>query len=148
MADPISAIGCVLGILSSLITLSQPVIKLVDDVKNASSEIQHLSKDIHALFSVVRFLDHAVREREVRDIVESEDAISYQIRSLEYPLRNCRDVLMSLMVKYEALGKKGVLIGFRKLRWAVFTKNEARSILIRLETMKATLNCALNAVTM
>ena len=52
------------------------------------------------------------------------------------------------MVKHENLEKKGALLCFRKLRWASFTKDEFRSILLHLETMKSTLNSALNAVTM
>ena len=36
---------------------------------------------------------------------------------------------------------------FRKLRWAMFTKDEFRSLQLPLETMKSTLNAALNAVT-
>ena len=50
MADPFSAIGCVLGVLSSLITLSRPVIKIVDDVRKASREIQ-ISLGTFVLFS-------------------------------------------------------------------------------------------------
>ena len=70
MADPFSAIGCVLGMLSSLITISQPVIKILDDVKYASGDIQCLSRDIRAFFSVGRFLDIALREQDVQYVIK------------------------------------------------------------------------------
>lgn len=148
MADPFSAIGCVLGILTSLITISQPVIKIVDNIRKAPREIQCISRDIRAFFSIVRSLGITLREQDIRDIVESDRAISDQICNLEEPLRNCRDVLTDLMVKHEGFEQKGALRGFRKLRWAIFTKDEVRSIQSSLEPMKSTLNSALNAVTM
>lgn len=148
MADPFSITTGVLGILSSLIALSQPVIKIVDDFRKSSSEIRYLSRDIRALFSVVRSLDIALREQDIRDIDESDGAIFYQTRNLEDPLRNCRDVLTNLMVKNEELEQRRASISFRKLRWAIFTKGEVRSTQLRLETTKSTLNSALNAVTM
>ncbi|KAK0515444.1 hypothetical protein JMJ35_001478 [Cladonia borealis] len=148
MADPFSSIGSFLGILSSLLTISQAVIEIVDDVRNASHEIRCLSRDIHAFFSLIRSLDISLREQDVRDIVASDEAILYQIHSLEESLRNCRDVLTKLMVKHEEFKKKGDCMGFRKLRWAIFTKGEVRSLQLPLEIMKSTLNGALNAVTM
>ena len=148
MADPFSSIGCVLGILSSLGAISQAVIKIVDDVRKASHELRCLSRDIHAFFSLARSLDIALREQDVRNIVESDEAILYQIQSLEESLRNCRDVLTKLMVKHEEFEKKGDSMGFRKLRWAIFTRGEVRSLQLPLEIMKSTLNGALNAVTM
>ena len=148
MADPFSAIGCVLGVLSSLIAISQPVIKIVDNVRKASHDVRCLSRDIRAFFSVVRSLDISLREQDVRDIVESDEGILFQIRNLEESLRNCRDVLTDLMIKHEELEQKGDSMGFRKLRWAIFTKGEIRSLQLPLETMKSTLNSALNAVTM
>lgn len=148
MADPFSPIGCFLGILSSLQTISQVVIAIVDDVRNASHETRCLCRDIHAFFSLIRSLDIALHEQDVRNIVESNEAILYQIQSLEESLRNCRDVLTKLMVKHEEFKKKGDSMGFRKLRWAIFTKREVRNLQLPLETMKSTLNSALNAVNM
>lgn len=148
MADPFSPIGCFLGILSSLQAISQAVIQIVDDVRNASLDIRCLSRDIHAFFSLIRSLDIALREQDVRSIVESNEAILYQIHGLEESLRNCRDVLTKLMVKHEEFRKKNDCMGFRKLRWAIFTKGEVRSLQSPLETMKSTLNSALNAVNM
>ena len=52
------------------------------------------------------------------------------------------------MVKHEEAKKKEDSMGFRKLRWAISTKGEVRSLQLPLETMKSTLNSALNAVTM
>ena len=148
MAEPLSSIGSFLGILSSLLTISQAVIEIVDDVRNASHEIRCLSRDINAFFSLIRSLDISLREQDVRDIVESDEAILYQIHILEESLRNCRDVLTKLMVKHEEFKKKWGCMGFRNLRWAIFTKGEVRSLQLPLEIMKSTLNAALNAVTM
>ena len=148
MADPFTSIGCVLGIVSSLGAISQAVIKLVGDVRKTSHELRCLSRDIHAFFSLARSLDIALREQDVRDIVESDGAILYQIQSLKESLRNCRDLLTKLMGKYEEFNKKGDIMGFKKLRWAIFTKGEVHSLQLPLETMKSTLNSVLNAVTM
>ena len=148
MADPFSTMGCVLGILSSLSAISQAVKCMVDNVKNASHEIRCLSQDIHAFFSLVHSLDIALREQDVRDIVERDGASLSQIRDLKESLRNCHDVLTKLMVKHEEFEQKGDSMCFRKLRWAMFTKDEFRSLQLPLETMKSTLNAALNAVTM
>lgn len=52
------------------------------------------------------------------------------------------------MVKHEELERKGDSRGFRKLRWAIFTKSEVRNLQLPLETMKSSLNSALNAVSM
>lgn len=77
MASSFGAFGCVLGVLSTLITFSQLVIKIVDDVGKVFCEIQHFSRDVRAFFSVVRSLDIALREQDIRDIVESERAIFF-----------------------------------------------------------------------
>ena len=148
MADPFTSIGCFLGILSSLLEISQAVFEIVDDVRNATHEIRCLSRDLHAFFSLIRSLDIALREQDVRDIVESDEAILYQVHSLRESLRNCRDILTKLMVKHEKFEKNGDSMGFKKLRWAVFIKGEVRRLQLPLETMKSTLNSALNAVTM
>ena len=148
MANPFSTVACVLGILSSLGAISQAVKSIVDCVKSASHEIRCLSRDIHAFFSLARSLDIALRERDVRDIVERDGALLSQIHDLKESLRNCRDVLTKLMVKHEKFQQKGHSTCFRKLRWAIFTKDEVRSLQLSLETMKSTLNAALNPVTM
>ena len=148
MADPFSTVGCVLGILSSLAAISQAVKDIVDNFKGASHEIRCLSRDIHAFFSLVHSLGIALREQDVRDVVESDGAILSQIHDLKESLRNCRDVLTKLMVKHEKFQQKGDSTCFRKLRWAIFTKDEVRTLQLSLETMKSTLNAALNTVTM
>ena len=148
MADPFSTVGCVLGILSSLSAISQDVKKIVDNIKRASHEIRCLSRDIHAFFSLVHSLDITLREQDVRDIVEKDGAILSQIRGLQESLGNCRDVLTKLLVKHEKIQLKGDAPCFRKLRWAIFTKDEVRNLQLSLETMKSTLNAALNTVTM
>lgn len=124
------------------------MIKIVEEVRRASSEIRCLSTDLRAYFSIVRSLDIALREQDIGDIDQSVGAIFHQIRNLEDPLRNCRNVLTGLMVKHEESEQKGALMGFRKVRWAIFTKGEVRSIQLRLDTMKSTLNSALNTVTL
>ena len=148
IADPFSAVDCVLGILSSLGAISQAVKNIVDNVKRASRESRCLSRDIHAFSSLVHTLDIALRKQDVRDIVERDGAILSQIRDLKESLRNCRDVLTKLMVKHEKLIQKGDSMCFRKLGWAIFTKDKVRGLRLPLETMKSTLNAALNAVTM
>ena len=148
IADPFTSIGCVLGILSSLLDISQAVLEIVDDVRIATHEIRCLSRDIHAFFSLIPSLDIALREQDFRDIVESDEAILYQIHSLKESLQNCRDILTKLMVKHEKFEKIGNSMGFKKLRLAIFIKGEVRSLQLPLETMKSTLNSALNAVNM
>ena len=101
MTDPFSSIACFLGTLSSLQAISQAVLEIVDDIRNASHEVRCLSRDIHAFFTLIRSLDIALREQDVKDIVENDEAILYQIHSLAESLRNCRDVLTKLMVKHE-----------------------------------------------
>ena len=116
MADPFSTVGCVLGILSSLGAISKAVKSKVDNVKGTSHEIRCLSRDIHAFFPLVRSLDIALRDRDVRDVVERDGAILFQICDLKESLRNCRDVLTQLMVKHEKFQQKGNSTRFRKLR--------------------------------
>jgi hypothetical protein len=96
MPDPFSAIAGVLGILPSVIGLSKAVTEIVDDGREASNEIRCLSKDIHAFFSIVRSLDIALREQDVKDIVESDAAILDMISNLADPLQNCHAVLTDL----------------------------------------------------
>ena len=50
--------------------------RIVDDFKEASNEIQCLSRDIHQFFSIVRPLDIALREQIVKDVVESDEGNS------------------------------------------------------------------------
>jgi len=150
MTDPFSAITGVLGILSSVITLSNTVTRFVDDFKEASNEIRCLSRDIHQFFSVVRSLDIALREQIVKDIVESDEAILDMISNLAGPLHNCRTILTELMVRGIQLNPpegKGCT-GFGSLKWSLVTKGEVRSIQLRLEATKSTLISAQIAVSM
>ena len=148
MADLFSTVGCVLGILSSLGAISQAVKNIIDNTTRASHEIQCLSRDMHAFFSLVHSLDISLREQDVEDIVERDRAILSQIHDLKDSLRKCRDVLTKLMVKHEKFQRKGDSKCLRKLRWAIFTKDDVHSLQLPLETMKSTLNAALKTVTM
>lgn len=99
-------------------------------------------------FSITRSLEVTLREQDVRSIVKRDGADFHQICCLEDPPRNYRDVLTDLIVKHEQLEQKGTLIGFRKLRWTIFTKREVRSMRLCFKNMKFIQSIASNAVTM
>ena len=148
MADPLSAIAGVIGILSSLVTLATPILNIVHNIKRAPGEIQNLSRDISAFFSVVHTLDVALRERDIRDSVENDDTMARQLKTLEESLRSCRDIILDVMSKHEGYKGKKDSIGPRKLKWAFFGKDEVQNLQLPLERMKLTLNNAMGAMTM
>ncbi len=130
MTDPFSAVTGVRGILSSVITLSNTVTRIVDDFKEASTEIRCLSRDIHHFFSTVRSLDIALREQIVKENVESDEAILDMVNNLAGPLDECRTILTELMVRGTRLNEldgKGCT-RFGSLKWSLVTKGEVRSI--------------------
>ena len=151
MAETISTIGCVLGILASIVTLSQTATEFVDDARSASSEIRCLSHDVHAFFAVVCPVNIALREEGVKDVVDGDAAMRDMFNNLADQLRHCQLVLTSLQIKMrERLPRadRRTSIALTSLKWALYLKTDIANVQLLLERTKSTLNNSLNAVTM
>ena len=150
--DPLSVIAGVVSIASATCSASQALFQLVDDIKGGPEQVQAISRDAHAFYSVIFSLNLALQDRNIRLIISDDPSLVQMIENLSRPLSNCQAVLGQLMVKIEPRVKPtsdGRAFRINKLdfRWGFFAKNEVKELMTRLEATKSTLDNALGSIT-
>ena len=151
MADPLSVVAGVISIATVAIQSSKILSMLINDIKEASEEINVVSHDVLAFASLVSSLKLALEETKIKDAISSDGAMIEVIGNLHHPLDNCEAALQALSSKLsnELEYRKGRT--FRatavSLKWALFAKKEAKDLQSRLGVTKATLSAALNTIT-
>ena len=147
MAEPLSIFSGIVGISAAAIKASKEVFELVDAVRGGPEEIRSISRDLHAFYSVVFSLNVSFKQKDVRDVISSDEAMVEMIGNLIGPLENCQIVLGALMVKIQKCDK-WARMSLTSLKWGLFTKSEVRDLQVRLEATKSTLISALDTITM
>lgn len=150
--DPLSVISGVTSVASAACSASQALFKLLDDIKGGPEQIQAISRDAHAFYSIAFSLQVTLQEKEIRSIVSDDAACVQMIDNLSRPLSNCQAVIGQLMVKIESRVKptsdrRGFRMSKRGLKWGFYAKAEVKDLMTRLEATKSTLDNALGALT-
>ena len=145
-------IAGVVSIASGACSASQALFKLVDDIKGGPEQVQAISRDAHAFYSVIFSLNLALQDRDIRLMISDDPSLVQMIENLSRPLSNCQAVLGQLMVKIEARVKptpdgRAFRINRLDFKWGFFAKNEVKELMARLEATKSTLDNALSSVT-
>jgi STAND-like protein len=131
MTDPFSITVGVIGLLSSLTSVSIQLNELIRDFSEAENDIELLLRELTDLTSALPGL------QEVQASSLLQDNLS---RDLEGVLENCG----RLAVKAEVYLRKSSNRKFRGLFWAFSGKKECRQMCRGLEAHKATLSITLN----
>lgn len=150
MADPLSITAGVVGIATATIQSAKTLYEILDNTKEGPGEIESVSRDAHAYYSIVFALLATLKENKVRHVVERDEAMIEMIRNLVDPLSHCQALLGELMVQIQKQLKQstdaqGSRIIFIAVNWILFAKYKIRTLQIRLEASKSTLCSALNA---
>jgi len=150
MADPLSITAGVVGIATATINTAKALCAIINDIKDGPGEIESVSRDAHAFYSIIFGLLATLKEDKVRHVVERDDAMVEMIKSLERPLSLCQALLGELMVQIQKQLKRSTdaqrsRIIFVVVSWTFFTKGKIRALQFRLEASKSTLCSASNA---
>ena len=150
--DPLSVIAGVVSIASATCSASQALFKLVDNIKGGPEQVQAISRDAHAFYSVIFSLDLALQDRDFRSIISDDPSLVQLFENFRRPLSNCQAVLGQLMIKIEPRIKptsdgRAFRINKLDIKWAFFAKNELKELMTRLEATKSTLDTALGSIT-
>ena len=150
--DPFSVIAGVIGIATTGVQASKKAYELFDNIKNGPEEIHTISSDSFALYSVINSLELALQNEDLRNLVCEDEEMMQAVENLKRPLDNCSGILEQLMEKIISRLKsqpdgKGYRMSTFDLKWGMFTKNEVKNIMRRLDSNKATLNAGMSAIT-
>ncbi|KAL9601010.1 MAG: hypothetical protein Q9219_002832 [cf. Caloplaca sp. 3 TL-2023] len=147
--DPLSVIASVLGIVSVTVESSKALFELIDTVRSAPNEIQNISRDTQAFYSVIFSLEASLKEPRVATAIAEDLGLTALVENLREPLGNCTNALGQLMVKIQAFIRP--LDGERKrfsgndLKW-YWGRREIVDLAARVEATKATLNMGFTAI--
>ena len=151
MVDPLSVVASVIGVATAALQSSKTLSILINDIREASEEIDLVSRDVLAFASVVSSLKLMLGETKIQDAVSGDNTMIEVIGNLRHPLDNCETALQNLSSKLSNQLEYRNSRTFRatgvRLRWALFAKKEAKDLQSRLGFTKATLSAALNAIT-
>jgi hypothetical protein len=150
MADPLSITAGVVGIATATINTAKALCAIIDDIKDGPGDIESVSRDAHAFYSIIFSLLATLKEDKVRHVVERDVAMVEMIRNLYRPLPHCQALLGELMVQIQkqlkwstdAQGSRRIFV---IVNWTFFTKGKIRALQVRLEASKSTLCSASNA---
>lgn len=139
MADPLSVISGIAGLVTAAEIVASRTHKYVVAVKDASKDIKSLSQELLALYGVLNSLSLVVHEFKTEGL---NSAAQIQL------IYSCQDVLETIRVKLEKVDPDSTdnsfRAGKRKLQWP-FSKDETRTMLVEVERHKSTLALALSA---
>ncbi len=130
MADPFGITAGVIGVLSSLITLSMRINDFRKDVQDAESEIRQLTHEVDDLTLILKQLEDAKARGKLpgnltNDLVTLLQRLNTAVIETELHLKG-------------AAGKK-----LRGAYWAFTGKSQCNQLCRRLESYKSTLNLTL-----
>ena len=137
----------ILSIITAAIQSSKVLIGLVDSFRGGPEEIRAISKDVQAFHSVISSINVTLTDKDIKTLINSDEALTQMVRNLEDPIRNCNAALGDLRLKVQKLLKpdrrdSGFRTNFTGIRWSLVTKGEMRRLHERLEATKSTLNNA------
>ena len=151
MADPLSIIAGVVGIVTAAVQSSNTLFDLIKDIRGAPAEVKAISRDVYAFASIVLTVSATVEQDILRGCLSDDGSIVLIIGNLRLPLPNCQAVLEELIAKLQkgsrlSLINNGSRRAFINFKWIMFTKNEVKELQGRLEDTKSRLNVALSAI--
>lgn len=151
MTDPLSIITATINVAAAVISSSKAVSELVSSIRDAPDEIKLVERDVQALYPIVSWCAF-LREKEIRELVSTDESLMGTVVNLRKPLENCRYVLGRILVKLERLlhrssnGIRAIDVGSLGIKWTLFEKSEMRDLKVSLEAMKETLHFALTTL--
>ena len=151
MTDPLSIITATINIAAAVISSSKAINEFVSSIRDAPNEIKLVARDVQALYPVVSWCAF-MREKEIRELVSTDESLMETVVNLRKPLGNCEYVLGRILVKLERLpyrrsnGVRVIDVCSLGIKWALFEKGEMRDLKVSLEATKETLHFALTTL--
>lgn len=141
MADPLSMVASVAGVVALAASTARTLISLIQEMKDAPEEILHIRRDVQNLSAVLG----SVHELSARHDLMSEDFTL--VESLKEYLNLCQDSMQSIRAIIAPLVGKGNgrRSPIRMVGW-VMKKGEIRALRERLQEGKASLNITISAL--
>ncbi|KAI0887053.1 ankyrin [Annulohypoxylon maeteangense] len=135
MADPLSIIASVTGVVTFAASTARSLISLIQEVADAPEEISHIRRDVQNLSVVLG----SIQDIWARYDLKSEDLAL--VASLTEYLSLCQDSMQSIRVLLLPLAAKGSgrRSPLRMVGW-VMKKGEIKALRERLQEGKASLN--------
>ena len=149
MADPVSVVAGVLGITNSVVQASLNLTRILSEIKEAPKAITTISKDVEAFTSILKSLQIALSDEDIRHTIKTYQNISeFVANNLTISLQNCQSVLDQLNSKIQSLKvtsrSRKSWASPENIKWGLKTKGEVRDLQLQLEFTKSTLNSALS----
>ncbi|KAI0891012.1 ankyrin [Annulohypoxylon nitens] len=141
MADPLSVVASVAGVVAFAASTARTLISLIQEMADAPEEILHIRRDIQNLSAVLV----SIQDTWARHNLKSEDLAL--VTSLTEYLSLCQDSMQSIRALLVPLAAKGSgrKSPLRMVGW-VMRKGEIRTLRERLQEGKASLNITLSAL--
>ncbi len=152
MADPVSIVGLITGVVELADMIFVRTFLYVKAVKEGDKERLALNSEVGALFGILSRLQllSGAMEGEEEEEEEKEDGGCKPVLQAEH-LNNCLKTLLTIKSKLDAHGGHGHATGrpairsaLKTLRWP-FTSSEVGDLLVEIERHKANLSLALAA---
>ena len=135
MADPLSIIASVVGLVTTSAKIASIAKQLYDSGRDAPASIRRIGEEmdqLHLIFGQVRML-----------LEGHEQKIPNRSRLTMLPLHHLMTILSGCVLAYSSLDEKLSKLagaGLRaRLQWALWTEAEAGGILVDLERHKSSL---------
>ena len=151
MADPLSIIAGVAGVATAAVQASKGLYDLVDGIKDAADEIETISRDSHAFYSIVFSLQVELQDEDVRNVIAGDEGLTTMVGNLQRPLSNCSTILGQILVKIKGHVKPikgGHRMSKSDLTWPLYKKGDVTKLVTQLTSTKATLVAGLDALCM
>lgn len=141
MADPLSVVASVAGVVAFAASTARTLISLIQEMADAPEEILHIRRDVQNLSAVLV----SIQDTWARHNLKSEDLAL--VTSLTEYLSLCQDSMQSIRALLVPLAAKGSgrKSPLRMVGW-VMRKGEIRTLRERLQEGKASLNITLSAL--
>ncbi|KAL9600677.1 MAG: hypothetical protein Q9219_003007 [cf. Caloplaca sp. 3 TL-2023] len=147
--DPLSAVAGLVSIAAVGATLSKQLYELTESIQQAPEEIQTISRDTRAFYSIIFSLEASLKDSRIAVTIADDTDLMDLVERLEPPLRNCTAVFGQLMVQMQALLKSSrgewYKMSSSYMKW-YFRKKGIRELQQKVEASKQTLDLGLSAI--